>query len=452
MIRGAVFGLVATTCVVVGACGSGERQSPVPRTPQHSQASLRDEALQPFTLPDVSRLAEPVQRQLRDRFASLTRKLADSRTGQAEPTDAYGDLGRLLLAAKLGNAAEACFRHAATLAPRDRRWPYYLAHVYLFMGDRPKAIVAFEKAMALAPTDLATLIWLAETYLDDGRPAEAESLFLKAASFQPRSAAARFGAGRAALAQRAYTDAVRDFEQALAIDGEASAVHYPLAMAYRALGDHEKAEAHLRRRGESWPALPDPLMEGQGQLLESVTAYEQRGVEALGARDWDAAAAEFRKGLELAPDDPALRHRLGSALYAAGDVAGAVKEFEEIVRRSPDFAKADVSLGMILNLNGRYQEAGARFSAALKSDPNLLEARLGLAEALRVSGQPEASVLHYQRAIQLDPSNAEAWIGGAMALITLKRDQQARGWLARAERVLPGQPKLAELAALVPPT
>jgi hypothetical protein len=35
---------------------------------------------------------------------------------------------------------------------------------------------------------------------------------------------------------------VQHFEEALALDGQASAVHYPLAMAYQALGD--QAEAH----------------------------------------------------------------------------------------------------------------------------------------------------------------------------------------------------------------
>ena len=444
--------VIVTACVLGGACGSPAAESSAPASRQPAQESPRDDERRPVALPDLSRLAKPVQRQLHERFASLTQRLANPSTSQTELADAYGDLGRVLLAAKLDSTAEACFLRAQILTPRDRRWPYYLGHTALSMGHRPKAIAAFERAIALAPTDLATLVWIAETHLDDGRPAEAEAVFLRAASLRPPSAAAMFGAGRAAFARQAYVEAVQHFEETLAIDGQASAVHYPLAMAYRALGDRQKAEAHLRQRGETWPALPDPLMEPQGALLASVTAYERRGVEALGAADWAAAAAAFRKGLELEPGDPALRHRLGTALYAAGDVSGAVREFEEVLRRSPDFAKAQVSLGTILTLRGRYQEAIGRFSASLKSDPSSVEARLSLAEALRLSGRPEASLVEYKRAIQLDPAIAEAWVGGAMALITLRRDQQTRDWLAQARRVHPNQPKLAELAALFPPT
>jgi tetratricopeptide (TPR) repeat protein len=325
-----------------------------------------------------------------------------------------------------------------------------LGHVYLFKGDRTKAAAAFERALVLRPDDAPTLIYLAEARLDEGRPEIAESLFLKAASIQAGSAAALFGAGRAALARQAYADAVDHLERALAADAHASAIHYPLAMAYRGLGDRAKADAHLRRRGERWPALADPLMQQQDDLLESVALYERRGVQALGAGDWAAAAAAFRKGLALEPDDAALRHRLGTALYGAGDAPGAAREFEEVLRRHPDFPKAHVSLGMMLNLNGRHKEAAGRFEAALRVDPNHPEARVGLAEALRVSGQPAASLPHYEQAIALDPSIAEAWIGGAMALITLGRTPQARDWLMRAERVHPGQPKLAELAAMLP--
>jgi tetratricopeptide (TPR) repeat protein len=106
---------------------------------------------------------------------------------------------------------------------------------------------------------------------------------------------------------------------------------------------------------------------------------------------------------------------------------------------------------MILNINGRYREAIGEFSAALGRDPNYPEAHLGLAEALRVSGQPEAALPHYEQAIRLDPSIPESWMGGAMVLIHLRRLPQAREWLARAQRVHPDQPQLAELKAMLPP-
>ena len=186
-------------------------------------------------------------------------------------------------------------------------------------------------------------------------------------------------------------------------------------------------------------------------MIESVSLYERRGVQSLGAQDWKSAIAAFRRGLELDPNDAALRHRLATALYGAGDPAAAAREFEEVLRRHPGYLKAHLSLGMLDNLNGRYQDAIDRFAAALQVDRNSPEARLGLAEALRVSGRPEASVAHYDEAVKHDPTVPEAWIGGAMAFITLRRTAEAREWLARAQRVHPDQPKLRELEKLLTP-
>jgi tetratricopeptide (TPR) repeat protein len=402
------------------------------------------EPLPALVLPDVSRLAPPVQRQIRDQFASSNRVIEDASRSSSDRALAYGNLGGLFLAARLADEAELCYLHAQALAGDDMRWPYLLGHVYLSKGDSAKAAAAFERALALRPADVPALVWLAEARLNEGRLQDAESLFLKALSLQP-SAAAAFGAGRAALARQAYRQAVEQFERALTLQSSADAVHYPLSMAYRALGDRANAEAHLRKRGEVWPALADPLRDSTAELIESVGVYERRGVQALGAADWRSAIAAFRRGLELDPDDAALRHRLGTALYASGDEAGATREFEEVLRRHPAYVKAHVSLGMMHNLRGRYPEAADRFNAALAADRNHLEARLGLAEALRVSGRLEPSLEHYEQAIRIDPKVAEAWMGGAMALITLRRTAEAREWLSRARRVHPDHPKLLEL-------
>ena len=425
--------------------------APQGEQPSSSSPASATSELPPVVLPDLSPLSSAVRQQVSDQYQAFVQKNTNPSMSPDERAASYGELGELLLAAKLTAEAESCYLHAQALAPDDLRWPYRLGHVYLLKADRGKALAAFERALVLKPADLATLVWLGETYLDDGRPELAASMFSKAVSVAPGSSAALFGAGRAALARQEYRDAVQSMERALSIEERASAIHYPLAMAYRATGDLGRAEAHLRRRGSAWPLLPDALRPRVVDLLKSPVVYEAEGIRALRDGDWAAAAAAFRRGLELQPDDAALRHRLGSALYAAGDVVGATKEFEDVVRRSPTFVKAHVSLGVILNLNGRYQEAAKRFTAAVAADPNFPEGHLGLGEALRMTGALESSLPHYERAIALDPSLAEPWIGGARALIGLERPQAAIAWLTEARQVHPGRPELDELWAHVQP-
>jgi len=249
--------------------------------------------------------------------------------------------------------------------------------------------------------------------------------------------------GRTALAKQDYSKAVDYLEQALAIDPKAAVVHFPLAMAYRAMGNASQAEAHLRARGPGDLRPPDPLMMEVDSILESAVAYEVRGAAALDESNWTAAAEYFRRGVQLAPDEPSLRHKLGTALAMSGDPK-AVEVFEEVTRRWPKFAKAQYSLGLILMSGGRTREAIDHFSAAVKSDPSYSEARLQLAEALRVSGRLQESLTQYEETIRLNPRLAEARLGYATALAGLERTDDARKELMEGARVFPERREFAE--------
>jgi tetratricopeptide (TPR) repeat protein len=327
------------------------------------------------------------------------------------------------------------------------RWPYYLAHLYRLRGESVKAAAYFERALQIRPDEAAALVWLGEMYVDQGRPEQAEPLFTRALSRQPRLLAARFGLGRAALAKRDYVQAVEHLEAALALDRRASVIHYPLAMAYRRLGKLDLAEAHARQRGEVEIGPPDPLMQEVVEALQSVVTYENRGDRAFARGEYAAAAADFRKGLELAPDKLSVRHKLAATLSLTGDVPGAVRQFQEVLRRSPTFAGAHYSLGVLLQADGQYDLAIDRFSAAVQYDPTYLEARLQLAHALRRRGRSEAALRQYAEAIKMDPRLAEARFGYAMALVRLNRYQDARDWLSEAMNLHPDRREFAQALA-----
>ena len=274
--------------------------------------------LPPVQPPDLSRMDPAVAAQITERYQFLQSLIGKAGTPPADLARAYGDMGNLLMAAESAAAAEAYYLSAESLAPADARWPYYLGHVYMATGDLTRSIAAFERARRLQPMDDATLVWLGKVYLDSGRPESAEPLFAQALSAQPGLAAALYGLGRTALARRDYPNAVAYLEQVLSADPRASAAHYQLALAYRELGDTAKAEAHLRQRGTVEIGPPDPLMVELRSLLRGAAAEEERGMRALENRDFKAAAEYFRRGLEVAPDNPSLRHELGTGARADG--------------------------------------------------------------------------------------------------------------------------------------
>ncbi len=93
------------------------------------------QTLQAVALPDLSRLEESVQAQLRERFAALTAKRNDPATPAADLGKEYGEMGMLLMAAEFNDPAEASLLNAQALVPGVMRWPYYLGHLYRTKGD-----------------------------------------------------------------------------------------------------------------------------------------------------------------------------------------------------------------------------------------------------------------------------------------------------------------------------
>src|SRR5262245_29466331 len=392
-------------------------------SPDNSKSSPARGPLRPVNLPDLSRASPTVQKQLSEAYGAMTAVLQNITTNDAEWGAAYGEMGKFFMAAEFLEDAEPCFLNAHQLSPREIRWPYFLAHVYRLEGRSSDAVVFFERALQIRPHEAAALIWLGDLYLDQDRPAEAEALFQKALAIQPRLVAARFGMGRAALAKRDYPGAVQHLEAALALDRRASIIHYPLALAYRHLGRVEEAERHERQKGEVEINPPDPLMQEIAEGLQSPVAYESRGDRAITRGEFAAAAAEFRKGLELAPERLSLRQKLATAVALTGHAEGGVRQFQEVLQRSPEFAEAHYSLGVLLLSTGHDDLATERFAAAVRYDPSHLEARLQLANTLRRRGRAEASLRQYAEVLKLDPRVAEGRFGYALALVRLKRYQ-----------------------------
>ncbi len=67
------------------------------------------------------------------------------------------------------------------------------------------------------------------------------------------------------------------------------------------------------------PSRPNPV---------SASDLEKLAQESVAEKDWDTAADEFRRAIELEPRNPRLRVELSEALSAAQDFPGAIAEFK----------------------------------------------------------------------------------------------------------------------------
>ena len=430
-------------CVTWVACNSDDRPSVSAEPALPAAPSADSPTLQPVALPDLSQNteSEAVADQLRQQYDALIETIDNSEATASERSQEYGEMGKLLLATEYVSEAEVCFRNAQALAPRDRRWPYYLGHLFRTMGAPAQAAEFFEQARQLRPSDVATLVWLAEMHLEAGDPSAARPLLEHALALRPDSLAVTFGLGRVALARQDYFRAVEYLEEARTLNPGATSVLTALASAYRSVGRLDIAEASLQQRHAAARAAAnidaegiirpyDPLMEEVEGSVQSAANYELRGVRELVEGDHAKAAGLFRNGLELQPVNPSLRHKLGTAMALMGDVPGAQEQFELVVQQSPDYARAHYSLGVLMESSGQDMQALGRYTAAVRHDPSYVEARLRLAGILRRGRRPDDAMAQYEWIMELDPLMIEAPFGYAMVLVSLERWAEARDRLA----------------------
>jgi tetratricopeptide (TPR) repeat protein len=425
-----------------------------------AQATAAEPTLLPVVLPDLSGMHEAVQQQLREAYASLLRMspprqqahqpAAEPRRG--ERGEAYGELGKLLMAAKYLDVAERCFRNAQVLAPADFRWAYYLGHLSISRGELTKAAEYFEEVLRRRPADFAALVWLGHVYTELDRPEEAERVLTRARSVAPKAPAVWYELGRASLARQDYASAVQHLEEALRLNPAAAVIHYPLAMAYRGLGDLDKAQSSLdatsgRGGAGATVTVPDPLMAEVSAILRSPEVFWELGQQASARGEWPEALVQFRKAIALAPDNAVMRLNLAQTLNRAGDARAALAELEAAIRVDPSLAAAHFMLGTLLERSGRDREAIDQYTATVSFDPSFREAHIRLADALRRVGRLDAALSSYRRVLELEPNSEVAQFGEAMAFARQSRHAEARERLRVAMSLHPDQPAFPQALA-----
>jgi hypothetical protein len=105
----------------------------------------------------------------------------------------------------------------------------------------------------------------------------------------------------------------------------------------------------------------------------------------------DAAAASFRRAIELEPGHVEAHYNLANALVELVRLPEAEQEFRKALALAPTDADSLNNLGTLLQFTGRYHEALLAFDAALRARPQWAEARYNRAMLQLLRGDYQAA-------------------------------------------------------------
>lgn len=350
--------------------------------------------------------------------AQVAELLAQEQPDRVALAGAYGQLGALLLLLEIEAQADLCFRNAQTLQPGEFRWPYYAGYLAMTAGNVEEALSHLRIAEAIDPSYPTLRLRLGKVHLDRNELAQARTALEQITDIPGLSAAANYHLGQIALMERRHEDAVAHLEQALAANPNADEVHYPLAQAYRGLGQNDLARDHLSRFQPRDPVAEDPLLDQlKGAGKRSLPAFD-KGIHAIRQGDYAAASEHFAEGLAVDPENARARVSYARALYLSGQAGQAGDELNQAIEAEPNLVLANFLRGVLHQEQGDEERARRHYRRTLGLNPGHAGALFYLANLDFSNGSYDTAARGYTAALAADTEIPPARL---MALVSRYR-------------------------------
>ncbi len=302
-------------------------------------------------------------------------------------SEAYLNLGMMLLDKREDAAAVAPLRKAVELLPAQSRPRYLLAVAQDRSGDRVGAAESFEALLHLDPNDVTAIDYLGWGALRKGKPEEGETRFRRALEIQPNAPEARRGLAQSLDAQKKSEAAgtYREYLELMPNDSEARARLIHL------LVEQQQNDAAL--------AELDRLDAGKKPTLESL---KLRADIQIAQKKWDDSIATLQQALALSPNDAPLHGGLGRILLQKRDFADAEKELRVALRLDGKNLAYWKDLSSTFFLGGNYPAALATLDEIAKMEPPAAGVWFVRAICYDKLNQPKLALEAYQKFLDLD--------------------------------------------------
>jgi Flp pilus assembly protein TadD len=163
-----------------------------------------------------------------------------------QSTRIYEGLGETLFKLNRFGEAEKSLHRAAEISPRSSSAYIAMARLYYAIGDGEKLGAAASQAIALDPENYRACFYYGIWLLEYQHQVEAGAKNIrKSIDLQPRFVDGLKTWGRIVSHEGRWLEAVHVYEKAAGIDSHDDQVYYLLSVAYRKIGEEQKADRAL---------------------------------------------------------------------------------------------------------------------------------------------------------------------------------------------------------------
>ncbi|MGA8160915.1 MAG: tetratricopeptide repeat protein [Acidobacteriaceae bacterium] len=323
-----------------------------------------------FTVRGLRRLAASLSLAL-----ALAVPLAAQSSGD-EVTPAVEQLyAQAKAAEQQGDAATAIEKYRAMIRAAPHLAAAYnnLGMLYFNQRDYAQAAQVLERGLRVNANMPTASALLGLSYFELGENQKAEPLLERAARADPSDGNVQLSLAHVLLSLGRNDEATRSLNEYLKTNPKDQQAWYLLGKTYL-----QMSEEALGRINQIDP--------------NSFVAHEVAGEIDESMKNYDGALVEFRKAVELAPQQPGTHLRLGNVYWVMGKWDSAQVEFRTELGISPHDCVAHWKLAnSIMEANGSSEEALDDLNQSISACPNLIQAHVDRARALiRLNRQNDA--------------------------------------------------------------
>ncbi len=341
--------------------------------------------------------------------------------------DAVRSLGEAYVT--VGNMSQALkyLQHASKLAAKIPAAQPAISAAYgkalLGVDSVDKAIAELSKAKEGIPNDPTIYEALGEAYGKQNVIPLLVMNYQKAIELDPRNVQRRMRLARVYEKDRKYADAVRQFDEIIALDSLNADAYFQKASIYVRAGSTAKVRAEANKYYRE--ALP-PLRKFTALKNTSVEGSVLYAKALFGAGDYAGMIPEGKRSLKMDSSNVDLWHMLAQSQFETGAYADALNSYEALKRRKAFKPEEQGDFGLAMEKLGRYDEALASLLEAVKLDTANCDAynSLGIIY-MRKKDWLNAGTM-FEKRIACDPRALGAFLNGAMSFMQVKEWPRAR--------------------------
>jgi len=242
------------------------------------------------------------------------------------------------------------------------------------------------------------------------------SLWNHTIELEPKAVVAWNNRGSTKEKFKMHADAIKDFDEAIALKPDYAHAYYNRGTARKNLGD---ITINPEQRNKLFRDALDDYNKAIILIPDFDKAFHNRGIIYDNLGQFDLAMKDFEKALEIAPNNFEIFINRGVVYGKMNLLDKAIEDFNRAIKLNPRNSSAYSNRGLANNIAGNTEAALADYNKAIELEPGFATAYSNRGLIYKNNKDYEKAVDDFTKSIEQNPNFADAYFHRASVFVAM---------------------------------